>query len=77
MSLTVPTLREQSTPIARNPGIGKNAGMTRKPQSDTTFKFRCWMSDLKAFQKQAKREGFSNITEWILWHLRRIVRESR
>lgn len=50
--------------------------MNRKPQSDTTFKFRCWESDLKAFKRHAKREGFDNVTSWLLWHLRRIVRES-
>ena len=51
--------------------------MNRKAQSDTTFKFRCWKADLKAFEKQAKREGFDNVTSWVLWHLRRIVRESK
>lgn len=50
--------------------------MNRKAQSDTTFKFRCWKSDLKAFEKHAKQEGFDNVTSWILWHLRRIVKES-
>jgi hypothetical protein len=51
--------------------------MTREPQSDTTFKFRCLKADLKAWKAQAEREGFGgNVSAWLLWHLRRIVREN-
>ena len=49
--------------------------MNRKKESDTTFNFRCLKADLKAFRKCAKDEGFSNVSSWILWHLRKIIRD--
>jgi hypothetical protein len=47
---------------------------SQKKATDTTFKFRCNQADLEAFRKAAKAEGFANVSAWILWNLRRIVR---
>lgn len=55
---------------------GNNPGMTRKPQSDSTFKFRCWKADIESFEKQAQAEGFDSVSTWLLWHLRKIVRDA-
>ena len=48
--------------------------MPTKPKN-ATFKFRCREEELAEFRKAATREGFDGLAPWILWHLRRIVRE--
>ena len=52
-----------------------------KPEKKSTkklFNFRCEADEIEQFREAAEREGFSgNVSAWILWHLRRIVRESR
>lgn len=57
----------------------KNLPMVKKPdgqKNDATFQFRCKKSELEEFARRANAEGFSSIASWLLWHLRRIVRES-
>ncbi len=47
------------------------------PKNDTTFKFRCRATDLEAFRLRSEAEGFGgNIAAWLLWHLRRIVKDA-
>lgn len=53
--------------------------MSKKPerkQKDTQFNFRCRREELNEFRRAADREGFDGLASWILWHLRRIVRDS-
>ena len=49
-----------------------------RKRSDTTFKFRCWEADVKAFRIASEKEGFAgNVAAWMLFHLRRIAKEKR
>lgn len=54
--------------------------MAKKKQTDkndATFKVRCRESDIQDFKAKAEDEGFGgNMSAWILWHLRRIIRSS-
>jgi hypothetical protein len=54
--------------------------MVKKPdghKNDSTFQFRCRKADMEEFARCAEAEGFSSVAAWLLWHLRRIARESK
>lgn len=56
------------------PHMGKKP--PEKKQKTTQFQFRCTPDELSEFRAAAEREGFDGISAWLLWHLRRIIRES-
>ena len=39
------------------------------------FRFRCIPAEAAEFKRQARAEGFQTVSSWMLWHLRRAVRE--
>ncbi len=49
----------------------------RKKPADARLQIRLPKSDRDEFQAQAEREGFSNVSQWLLWLARNRVRESR
>jgi len=52
-------------------------GMTEEKRKTSVFQFRCTPEELEAFRAAAEREGFGgNVSAWLLWHLRRIIRDS-
>lgn len=56
---------------------GKNSDVKEKPKRKTKlFNFRIEPEELDEFKRAAEREGFNTVTQWLLWHLRRIVHES-
>ena len=54
-----------------------NKPAKRQPKA-ARVEFRCTDAELAEFRRCAEREGFGgNVSAWLLWHLRRIVRESK
>lgn len=53
-----------------------NARPRKDKKADRVVRFLCHDDEAESFKKQAEREGFGgNVSAWILWHLRRIIRE--
>lgn len=53
-----------------------NARPRKDKKADRVVRFLCHSEEAEQFKKHAEREGFGgNVSAWILWHLRRIVRE--
>lgn len=50
---------------------------TENRKSTAHFMLRCTTDDRDEFDAAAEREGFQNRTAWILYHLRRIARETQ
>ena len=48
----------------------------RKMAKSKLFNFRCHPEEIEEFHKAAQREGFDSVSAWLLWHLRRIIRDS-
>jgi hypothetical protein len=66
--------------IAGSTGNRNNIAMKKKPSDrfDARHEFRCTKKELQDFREAAEREGFGgNVSAWLLWHLRKIVRESQ
>jgi hypothetical protein len=49
----------------------------KSQKSDTVIRFLTMKHEVVQFRKRAAAEGFGeNLSAWILWHLRKVVRES-
>lgn len=45
-------------------------------KTEAIIRFRCRQAEIDQFRKCAEQEGFgSNMSAWILWHLRNVVRD--
>ena len=47
----------------------------KKPPDDR-MELACYAADKKSFREAARREGFTTLTGWALYHLRRIAKET-
>lgn len=55
-----------------------NARPRKEKKADTVVRFLCFKEESEEFRRAAEREGFGgNVSAWILWHLRRVIRENQ
>lgn len=54
----------------------KKARETPPRKMSEQLNLRCLPKDRQAFEEAAELEGFTNRTAWMLWHLRRISKDT-
>lgn len=57
--------------------MAKKKASTPARKMSEQLNLRCLPKDRKAFEEAAELEGFTNRTAWMLWHLRRIAKETK